>query len=201
MSKESQNFLQRMMQAYTDYNPLGANDRAVESFRELDRAKNEYTEDEYIERVDPLKPERGVTPSITERLLLGINRSDFTDAGGRMNIRELEKTDDGREAARLNLEIYPNSTPEKLAARVKRKKNENLYNTRSTKDPNINIEDLTDEALDEQLRISGNKQEEIETYGTLQPNGQRTGGSVRGNLELSQAAEELESSKSESTLR
>jgi len=196
MSRESQNFLQRALQAYTDYNPFGVNERAEALAGEMKRDREIYTEDQYLDRVDPANRQRGVKPSIAEQLLLGIGRSDFDDAGGRINIRNLKKTDEGKDAERLGLDIRPDSTQNRLRSRVERKEKENTLGARSTKDPKTKIEDLTDAELDEQLRISKNTLEENERYGVLGPDGKRTGGSVEGNLQLSQAEEALETSRS-----
>ena len=196
MSRESQNFLQRALQAYTDYNPFGVNERAEALAGEMKQDREVYTEDQYLDRVDPTNRQRGVKPTIAEQLMLGLRRSDFDDAGGRINIRNLRKTDEGKDAERLGVEIRPNSTQDRLGRRVERKKNENIYGARSTKDPSIKIEDLTDEELDEQLRISRNAQIENEKYGVLGSDGKRTGASVAGDLELRQADEALATSRS-----
>jgi len=197
MSKESQNFLQRAMQAYTNYNPFGSNERAKESATEMQIDRNEYLEDQFVDRLDPLKPERGVTPSLPESLLLGIKRDDFKDAGGRINVRNLKKTDAGEAAERLGIEIKPDYNNSRLQSAVDRKILENEYMSLSTRDKNIDPTTLSDSALAEQTRISTDRRNEVERYGTIGPDGQsRTGGSVPGRMELNQANEALNTSRS-----
>ena len=189
MSKESQNFLQRAFSAYTDYNPGGVNQRAQEAADERAIERNQYLEDQYVDRLDPTKPERGVKPSLVENLILGIDRKEFTDAGGRINIRNLKKTDIGEEAEALGLTIKPNSKESKLTKRVERRKKENEYKALSTKNPDLDVTKLSDSQLTEEIRKSSNKLNEQETYGVVGPDGRtRTGGSIDGQIKLDQAA-------------
>ena len=188
MSKESQNFLQRAFKAYTNYNPGGANDNARIEAEERAVNRNQYLEDQFVDRLDPTKPERGVKPSLIESVVLGIDRNDFKDAGDRISIRNLKKTDVGEQAEALGLTIKPNSNESKLQRRVDRRKKENEYSALSTKNPDLDVTKLSDSQLTEEIRKSSNKLNEQETYGVVGPDGTRTNASVDGQIKLDQAA-------------
>ena len=193
MSKKGQNFLQSWWDGYKNFDPAGAIQNRMDEDKVLTQERSEYLEDQYLDRVDPTNSERGVKPSMVESVLLGVDRNEFSDAGGRIKVRGLKKTDVGEQAEALGLEIKPTSNESKLQRRVDRKKQENQYNALATKNPDLDVSTLSDSQLTEEIRKSTNTLQEQEKYGVAGPDGKtRTGGSIPGQMEIERFNNEKE---------
>ena len=196
MSKKGQNFLQSWWEGYKNFDPVGAIQNRMDEDKALTQQRSEYLEDQFLGRVDPTRPERGVKPSIVESVLLGVDRNDFSDAGGRINIRQLKKTEEGQRAQELGLTINPDSTKEKLKRRNERKTSENQYKSLTTRNKDLDVTTLTNEQLPEEIRKASNQQQQNERYGIVGPDGKtRTGGSISGQMEIERFNNESDQSK------